>query len=56
MKSNKNKDMKQLREIKEFKEVLGHKKSRVTTIFNKSQNEAMYSVIGFKVFTTECHR
>lgn len=56
MKFNKNKDMKQLREIKEFKEVLGHKKSGVTAIFNKSQNEAIYSAVGFKVFTAERHR
>ncbi|WP_346936372.1 hypothetical protein [Clostridium sp.] len=56
MKYKKNRDIKHLREIKEFKEVLGHRNQGATAIFSKSQNEAIYSVVGFKVFTTERHR
>lgn len=56
MKYKKNRDIKHLREIKEFKEVLGHRNQGTTAIFRKSQNEAIYSVVGFKVFTTERHR
>lgn len=56
MKFKKNRDIKHLREIKEFKEVLGHGNKRTTAIFSKLQNESMHSVVGFKVFTTGRHR